>query len=57
MNKTFGDYSVEVWEYNPKLLCENNYVDRLSLYLVFKNEQDERIQASLRELLNEVKWL
>jgi len=31
-------------------------VDRLSLYLSMQDDRDERIQAALAELLEQVKW-
>jgi len=49
---------VEVWGYDPKLLVEmgNTAVDRLSLYLSCKNNQDERVQGALEKLLEDVQW-
>ena len=49
---------VEVWGYDPKLLAEpgSSTVDRLSLYLSCKDNQDERVQSALEKLLEDVQW-
>lgn len=46
----------EIWKYNPNILAIGNFVDPLSLYLIFREDEDERIQQSLIALINEVKW-
>lgn len=56
MNKQYGEIKVEVWKYSPKLLSENEYVDRLSLYLYMKDSEDERIQLECDTLIKEMKW-
>jgi hypothetical protein len=57
MNKYAGDNAIEVWRYNPELLSDNGFVDKLSLYLLFKNDTDERIQSELEQMINEIQWL
>lgn len=48
---------IERWKYAPGLLSpDGKTVDHLSLYLSLRDKPDERIQASLKELLEEVKW-
>jgi hypothetical protein len=37
-------------------LAKGKYVDVLSLYLSMKNENDERIQIELEQLVNKIKW-
>ncbi len=56
MNKEYGDIKVEVWKYSPTLLSEDEWVDRLSLYLCLKDSDDERIQLECDTLLEEMKW-
>lgn len=56
MNKEFGDIRVEVWKYSPTLLSDDRWVDRLSLYLCLKDNEDERIQLGCDTLLEEMKW-
>ena len=48
---------IERWKYAPGLLSPDGInVDHLSLYLSLRDDPDERVQVSLRELLEEVKW-
>ena len=56
-NRYAGDNTIEVWRYNPKQLSNNGYVDKLSLYLLLKNDSDERIQGELEQMINEIQWL
>jgi len=56
-NKYAGDNTIEVWRYNPEPLSNNGFVDRLSLFLLFKNETDERIQGELEQMINKLQWL
>ncbi len=51
-----GDYVIELWRYDPGILTETEYVDRLSLYIAFKDSKDERIEMELENLLNEMEW-
>lgn len=56
LDKKYGDYRIEVWLYNPVILSENKNVDKLSLYLSLKHEEDERVRGALEDLINEIKW-
>ncbi|MDR0370581.1 MAG: MarR family transcriptional regulator [Prevotellaceae bacterium] len=56
VNKYAGDNTIEIWRYNPELLSDNRFVDKLSLYLLFKNNTDERIQTELEQMINEIQW-
>ena len=47
---------LEVWEYDPKLFTDKKYVDLLSLYASLKDEQDERIEQALEEMLGGEAW-
>lgn len=51
-----GEKGVEIWKYNPALLAENGVVDRLSLYLLLKDHEDERVQIELDSMINEIEW-
>lgn len=52
-----GTVRIERWKYAPGLLSQDNRtVDRLSLYLSLKDDHDERIQAALTELLEQMQW-
>ncbi|MDR2652335.1 MAG: MarR family transcriptional regulator [Prevotellaceae bacterium] len=56
-NKYAGDNVIEIWHYNPMPLSDNGFIDKLSLYLIFRNNTDERIQGELEKLINDIKWL
>ncbi len=47
---------IEIWSYEPKMLSKNHLVDPLSLYLIFKDNHDERIQSACSRLLERVVW-
>lgn len=52
----FGESGIEVWKYDPNLLSETGVIDKLSLYLLLKDYEDERVQIELENMLNEIKW-
>jgi DNA-binding MarR family transcriptional regulator len=54
--ESMGEVGVEVWKYNPALLSESGVVDRLSLYLLLKDYDDERVQIELEHMIHEIKW-
>lgn len=47
---------LEVWKYDPSLLSENEIVDRISLYLSLKSNNDERISSELTRMWEEFVW-
>ncbi|MEI6385286.1 MAG: hypothetical protein WCQ50_01540 [Spirochaetota bacterium] len=47
---------VELWSYDPGLLTENGFVDRLSLFLCLRDDHDERVEQALKELVEGVSW-
>jgi hypothetical protein len=51
-----GESGVEIWKYNPLLLSDTRVVDRLSLYLILRHYEDERVQIELENMLNEITW-
>ncbi len=46
------DVMVELWKYDPALLSKNGIVDPLSLAMSFEDEEDERVQEAIEELLD-----
>lgn len=44
--------ALELWRYNPVRLAKGNVVDPLSLALSLKNEEDERIEECVEEMLD-----
>ncbi len=47
---------IELWHYSPSLLTTGQMVDKLSLYLSLRGEEDERIQIALDELMEGMTW-
>jgi hypothetical protein len=47
---------LEVWSYDPKRFAKDGRVDPFSLYLNLRNDQDERIEAALEEMMEKVEW-
>jgi hypothetical protein len=59
LQQHYGDYMIQIWDYDPDLVAQNfgGVVDRLSLYLSMKDHiEDERMEAALEELLNKMEW-
>ena len=44
---------IEVWKYDPIIFMSDDCVDRLSLYLSFESDHDERTEESIEELIKE----
>lgn len=53
---TDEDYNMEVWRYDPGVLEKNGFVDPLSLCVVFRNNEDERIQMALEQIIKTYIW-
>jgi len=51
-----GRYEVQLWKYNPIVDKNEEFIDRLSLYLIFRKEQNERVQIELENMLKKVFW-
>ncbi len=49
-------YRIEIWHYTPLMFTKNDIVDRFSLYLSIKDDEDERVQLALNELMEDIKW-
>ncbi|MDR3181164.1 MAG: hypothetical protein LBT61_04465 [Prevotellaceae bacterium] len=56
-NKYAGDNTIEIWRYNPNQLSNKGFIDRLSLFLLLKNDSDERVQTELEQMINKMQWL
>lgn len=51
-----AELEIEVWTYSLKLLSDSGTVDRLSLYLDLREDQDERVQSALEEMMRGAEW-
>jgi hypothetical protein len=49
-------YKLEVWTYPPVLFTKSDTVDKLSLYLSLISTDDERIEQSLKKMMENYKW-
>lgn len=51
-----ADREVEIWSYSPALFSDGPAVDRLSLYLSLRDDEDERVRSALDEMMRSVTW-
>lgn len=51
-----GSQEVEVWSYDPGLLSDGKIVDRLSLFLSLRENEDERVEAAMKEMMEGMSW-
>lgn len=51
-----GGIMIEQWKYDPAILAQNGIVDDISLVLLLKDNEDERVQAELDELRRNYEW-
>ena len=51
-----GAIELEVWGYSPKLFGEKGVVDRFSLFLSMREDNDERVQSALEGMMEQVEW-
>ena len=47
---------IELWRYEPANLTDGPYVDPLSLILSLRDNEDERVNQSLKELMESLPW-
>ncbi|MDY0235300.1 MAG: helix-turn-helix domain-containing protein [Gudongella sp.] len=47
---------LQIWDYDPKLFSDKLHVDLLSLYASLKEENDERVEQALEEVLRGEPW-
>ncbi len=47
---------IQIWSYAPQCLTSEKRVDPFSLYLSLYQEEDERIQKALHEMMERIKW-
>ena len=55
-DEQFGSNIIEVWRYKPTWLTKKNIVDRLSLYLSLRDNEDERVQMELDNMISSMTW-
>lgn len=48
-------YKIEIWKYSPEMGSgQGEFVDRLSLYLSLRDDNDPRVEKELENIINEV---
>ncbi len=48
--------NIELWKYDPGLFAKNGVVDPISLAMSLSDNEDERVQGELQEMLEGYKW-
>lgn len=51
-----GQFEIETWSYDPRVLANGATVDPLSLYLTVRNHTDERVAQAADQLLEQFEW-
>ena len=46
---------VQVWKY-PPLVTDEQYIDKLSVYLTLKDDRDPRVEKELEIMINNMSW-
>ena len=52
INSWDGAYKIEVWKY-PPIIADEGFVDRLSLALALKNDEDPRVHKEVERIIEE----
>ena len=52
-SKEENDVKIEIWRYSPEVLSNTGVVDPLSLYLILKDDEDERVSMELDYMLHQ----
>ncbi len=52
-----GTCRIQLWRYDPALFLKNGPVDPFSLYLSLQDEEDERLEMALGEMMEKTVWL
>jgi len=47
---------LEIWSYSPELFSKKGVVDRFSLFLSMREDNDERVQSTLEEMMEQIPW-
>lgn len=47
---------LEIWSYSPNLFANKGVVDRFSLFLSTREDNDERVQSALESMMEQVEW-
>lgn len=51
-----GAMEIELWSYRPEMFAQKGVADRLSVFLSFKGNEDERVEAALETMMEGMAW-
>ena len=51
-----AELEIEVWTYSARNLSDSGTVDRLSLFLSLREDEDERVLSALEDMMRGVEW-
>ena len=51
-----GNIRLEIWKYNPALLANGKYIDKLYLALCYRDMDDERVDKEIDEMIDKIIW-
>ena len=51
-----AQFTIEIWNYDPKLFEQRGKVDPFSLYLSLADSEDERVRGALEEMMEALEW-
>ena len=54
--ETLGIYELEIWHYDPVLLAKKGIADPFSIYISLRHIEDERVEAALTEMMEQIEW-
>jgi hypothetical protein len=49
-----GAVRLELWKYNPSILAEDGIIDPLSMYLCYKDDDNERVFGEINKLVDKI---
>jgi len=49
-----GNVRLEIWKYNPAILANGHFIDRLSMILCYKGIDDERVNMEIGKLIEKI---
>ena len=53
--EAYFKYKIEIWKYSPEMkIGQQEYVDRLSLYLSLREDKDPRVEKELENIIREI---
>jgi hypothetical protein len=56
VHQTEAAFLLQIWNYDPALFAMHGSVDKFSLYLSLKDNDDERLQSALEEMMESIQW-